>query len=223
VGTVSTREGDGAFGVHVVAYEPETGSFVVGALSGTAGDQRGPEGDGGYEIPGLPPGDYRVAIEPMSGSVTSRNLGGLYQDQADDFQTGFEREYYDNKALPSLADVIGVGAGRSVRGIDFVLGTAIPGYPLIEGVAYPANTPDPVGPYVVEAYISDDGGVSSAELLYQVNGGPVRRLPFTRKLGSLYAAEIPGQPPGTACPPRIFPSCVSRSFPSRETRCFTWP
>ena len=42
VGTVSTRGGEGAFGVHVVAYEPETGAFVVGALSGTAGSQPGP-------------------------------------------------------------------------------------------------------------------------------------------------------------------------------------
>ncbi len=206
VGTVSTHKGDGAFGVHVVAYEPGTGDFVVGALSGTAGNQLGPSGNGGYEIPGLPPGDYRVAIEPMAGSVTSRNLGGMFQDYGDNFETDFEREYFDNKALADAATAIRVGAGRSVRGIDFVLGTAIPGHPLIEGVVSPANTPDPVGPYTVEASISDDGGVPSAELVYQVDGGPVRSLPFERKLGSVHAAAIPGQPPGAVLQYRILAS-----------------
>jgi len=43
----------------LVAYNAGTGEFVVSALSGSAGDGVGRDGDGRYEISGLPPGEYQ--------------------------------------------------------------------------------------------------------------------------------------------------------------------
>ncbi len=79
-GRVTHRDGEGAFGVHVVAYHADTGAFAAGVLSGTAGETRGIGGDGAYEIKGLPPGEYHVGIEPVGGSVTTRNFGGILDE-----------------------------------------------------------------------------------------------------------------------------------------------
>ena len=148
-GQVSHPDGRGAFGVHVVAYTTGTETFVVSALSGTDGD-----GGGRYKISGLPPGDYQVAIEPLVGSVTSRNFGGIFSG---DLDTDFPREFYDNTTLQHTAQVIRVNPGREVDGIDFTLGPAVAGFPYLEDLALPVNTPDPLGPYRVQARIRDDG------------------------------------------------------------------
>ena len=54
-GHVTDRNGRAAFGVHVIAYDVTSGNFVVGALSGAAGDNKGRDGDGFFEISGLDP------------------------------------------------------------------------------------------------------------------------------------------------------------------------
>ena len=117
-GHVMDRNGGAAFGVHVVAYDAVSGDFVVSALSGAAGDQKGREGDGRYEISGLPAGAYRVGIEPIQGSVSEQNIGGIFNR----LTTGFTREFYDNVDRLSIAQTVNVEPGRVLGPIDFVLG-----------------------------------------------------------------------------------------------------
>ncbi len=194
-GQVTHPDGRGAFGVHVVAYTTDTETFVVSALSGAAGD-----GGGRYKISGLPPGDYQVAIEPLIGSVTSRNFGGIFSRGLD---TDFPREFYDNATLQRIAQVIRVSPGRVVDGVDFTLGAAVAGFPYLQDLALPVNTPDPVGPYRVQARVRDDGGVASTELIYRVDAGPFQTLPLGRGSGDLFFVDIPGQPQGSVVEYRL--------------------
>ena len=59
-GRVTYPDGRGVFGANVVAYQG--GSFVVSAISGSAGTGIGPGGNGSYSISCLPPGEYQEAI-----------------------------------------------------------------------------------------------------------------------------------------------------------------
>ncbi len=209
-GQVTHRDGQGAFGVHVVAYKAGTGEFVVGALSGGAGEQMGSGGDGRYEISGLPPGDYQVAIEPLTGSVTSRNFGGIFSQRLD---TDFPREFYDNATLQNMGQVIRVNAGRVVSDIDFALGTAVPGSPFMQELDLPVNTPDASGPYRVGLRITDDVGVTSTELAYRVNRGPFQRVSLQAGSGDFFFADIPGQSQGAVVEYRL----VARDGDGNET------
>jgi YVTN family beta-propeller protein len=198
-GAVMQRDGNGAFGVHVVAYKADTDTFVAGVLSGTSGSRLGRGGDGEYEIRGLPPGDYNVAIGPVDGAVTSENFGGIF----DRFEAGFPAEFYDNTSVRSAAVSIRLRTGGAVGGVDFVLGTALPGFPYIENLVWPSNTPDVEGPYRVEARISDDSGAVAGELVYRVNGGSFFTVPLQQRVLGVYSAEIPGQERGTVVEYRI--------------------
>ncbi len=210
IGQVTHPDGRGAFGVHVVAYKAGTGEFVVGALSGSVGEEIGRDGDGRYEISGLPPGDYQVAIEPLTGSVTSRNFGGIFSQRLD---TDFSREFYDNATLQNAGQVIGVNAGRVVSGIDFALGTAVPGSPFMQGLDLPVNTPDASGPYRVGLRITDDVGVTSTELAYRINDGPFQRVSLQAGSGDFFFADIPGQSQGAVVEYRL----VARDGDGNET------
>ena len=192
-GRVARRDGAGAFGVHVVAYRADTGEFAAGVLSGTAGENRGIGGDGEYEIKGLPPGEYHVGIEPVGGSVTTRNFGGIYRE----FESGFPEEYYDNRAIRDVADAVRVAPGRSVAEVDFTLGTALPGFPDVQPTVLPNNTPSPAGPYRLHVRILDEDPISLAEVDYRTDGGPVRTLALQPEHGRLYSAEFPGSQRGT--------------------------
>ena len=209
-GAVTFPNGEGTFGVHVVAYRAGTSEFVVSALSGSSGDRMGKGGDGGYEIPGLPPGAYQVSIEPLRGPVTSANFGGIFSRGLD---TDFSREFFDNVARQELSQVIQVHAGRVVEGIDFTLGAAAAGAPYFERAELPVNTPDATGPYRIEVRIGDDVGVVEAELSYQVNGGESRTLPLQRSEGDLFFADIPGQESGAIVTYRL----VARDSDENET------
>jgi len=59
------------------------------------------------------------------------------------------------------------------------------------------NTENETGPYVVNADITDDTSISSAQLTYQVSGGTSATNAMTLIGNGLYRAEIPGQPKGT--------------------------
>lgn len=191
-GQVMNRAGSPAFGVHVIAYDATTGDFVVSALSGAAGDNKGRTGDGRYEISGLPPGEYRIGIESVQGSVSAQNFGGIFSR----FETGFDDEFFDNVDRLSIAQVLTVEAGRLIGPIDFVLGLTTPGFPQFTNLQLPVNTPDRRGPYKVRLSISDEGTVVSSVLRYQVNGSGFVDIAMTNDLGNVWNAEIPGSPPG---------------------------
>ena len=59
------------------------------------------------------------------------------------------------------------------------------------------NTENETGPYVVNADITDDTSISSAQLTYQVSGGTSATNAMILVGNGLYRAEIPGQPKGT--------------------------
>lgn len=191
-GQVVNRNGDPAFGVHVVAYDATTGNFVVSALSGAAGDNKGRNGDGRYEISGLPPGEYRIGIESVQGSVSAQNFGGIFSR----FETGFDDEFFNNVDRLSIAQVLTVEAGRLIGPIDFILGLTTPGFPQFTNLQLPVNTPDRRGPYKVRLSISDEGTVVSAVLRYRINGSGFVDIAMTNDLGNVWNAEIPGSPPG---------------------------
>lgn len=192
-GRVTRRDGSGAFGVHVVAYRADTGEFAAGVLSGTTGENRGIGGDGEYEIKGLPPGEYQVGIEPVGGSVTTRNFSGIYSE----FESGFPEEYYDNRAIRDVADVVRVAPGRSVASVDFTLGTALPGFPDVQPTVLPNNTPSPTGPYRLHVRILDEDPIVLVEADYRIDGGPVQTLVLQPEHGRFYSAEFPGRKRGT--------------------------
>ena len=198
-GWVTHRNGEGTFGVHVVAYHADTGEFAAGVLSGTTGENRGIGGDGAYEIKGLPPGEYHVGIEPVGGSVTTRNFSGIYTR----FEIGFPEEYYDNRTIRDFANAVRVAAGRSVAGVDFTLGTALPGFPDIQFTIIPNNTPDPVGPYGLQVRITDEDPIASAEVDYRVNDGPVQTMMLQPGPGRFYTTEFPGRERGAVFSYRV--------------------
>jgi YVTN family beta-propeller protein len=191
-GQVMDRNGNAAFGVHVVAYDAVTGDFVVSALSGAAGDNKGRDGDGRYLISGLPPGAYRVGIEPIQGSVSEQNVGGIFSG----LKTGFSDEFYDNVDRLSIAQSIPVEAGRVFGPIDFVLGLTVPGFPQMTNLQLPVNTPDTNGPYGVRLSISDEGTVVDAVLRYQVNGSGFFEVRMVNEAGTIWHADIPGTSAG---------------------------
>ncbi|MSS72398.1 MAG: matrixin family metalloprotease [Candidatus Latescibacteria bacterium] len=190
-GTVLNPDGTGTFGVQVVAYD-ESGAFVISGLSGY---RTGRGGGGEYALVGLPPGRYTVGIEPLKGSVTSANFSGLFRQP---FNTDFPPEFYDNISDPSQAEPLRVQAGQEIPGIHFFTGLFIPGFPAIQNLVLPANTPDPAGPYAVQAVVSDDRGLSKVTLFYRVGAGSYAALTMRSGLSGSYAADIPGQGRGTS-------------------------
>jgi YVTN family beta-propeller protein len=199
-GRVLRPNGSGAFGVHVVVYRAGTNAFVASALSGSAGSTLGSAGDGRYEILGLPSGDYHVTIEPHHRSISSENFGGIFRAAYD---TDYDKEYYDNSPLQNNAQTIRIEAGRTVANIDFALGPAAPGAPFIQNPNFPANTPNPNGPYRFSAKVTDDKGVSFVQLHYSINGGQVQVRQMNRKSADIFEAEILGQRQGSVVEYRL--------------------
>jgi hypothetical protein len=67
--------------------------------------------------------------------------------------------------------------------------------PSISGVTNDSTTMDTVGPYPIEATITDESGVT-AKLFYRLNGSGWIELPMTGA-GDLYTANLPGRSAGT--------------------------
>jgi YVTN family beta-propeller protein len=199
-GTVLGRDGTGAFGVHVVAYRVGTRDFVASALSSSSGASLGKGGDGGFEILGLAPGDYHVAIEPHAGSISAENFGGIFSSS---FDTVPEVEFFDNASVQTFARVVRVEGGQIFPGVDFAIGLAIPGSPFIQDANLPASTPDPNGPYRFTARVTDNVSVVGVNLQYRINGGSSQVVPMRPSAGDIYSAEISGHRPGSVIEYRI--------------------
>ena len=101
--------------------------MIVGSYSYTAD---GPLGR--YTIPGLPPGDYEVWIEPLDGSpVDSLQINSRIQfTRAKDFpedwysgddESGAEADPND----PTTADPVVVAAGNTATGIDIIIENSV--------------------------------------------------------------------------------------------------
>ncbi len=82
------------------------------------------EGNGNFELPGLPPGNYLVFIEPLDSAFTEGNGVGPFDSRFSDFS----KDYYNGEnesGDPDLDDVddkvvIEVVAGGTVNSIDLV-------------------------------------------------------------------------------------------------------
>ena len=199
-----------AFGVHVVAYQAGTETFVASSLSGTAGEQKGPNGDGRYEILGLPPGDYHIAIEQHHPRISADNFGGIFQTL---YVGRLDKEYYNNAFLQTGAQIIRVEIDRVIENIDFAIGPSAPGAPFVRETIFPANTPDPNGPYRFSARVTDDQGVATVELRYRINGGGEQVLPMVPTGNDIFAAELDGQNVGTRVEYRV----IARDGDGNET------
>lgn len=196
-----------AFGVHVVAYRADTETFVASAMSGSAGTGE----DGRYEILGLPPGDYHIAIEPHNWRISPDNFGGIFSQP---FDGDFEKEFYDNVFKQTNAQIVRVEIDKVIPNIDFALGPSAPGAPFIKKPNFPFHTPDPNGPYRFSATVTDNKGIAAVELHYQINGGPIRMVPMKSALGdSVFIGEIGGQRVGSI----IYYRLIARDSDGNET------
>jgi hypothetical protein len=125
----------GANGAHVVARDLDDRPggqprMVVGTYSYRAD---GPLGR--YRIPGLPPGEYGVWIEPLDGSpVAALQINTRIQFTLD---TRFPEDWYsgnDESGLealpndPSSASPVTVAAGDRTTGIDIIIEETVPGW-----------------------------------------------------------------------------------------------
>jgi hypothetical protein len=70
------------------------------------------------------------------------------------------------------------------------------GGPQISGVTRLLSTTDPIGPYAIDATVSDPSGLGPVTLHYRANGAGWVALPMTLA-GGAYHAAIPGLPTGT--------------------------
>lgn len=196
-----------AFGVHVVAYRADTQTFVASALSGSAGTGE----DGRYEILGLPPGDYHIAIEPHNWRISPENFGGIFSQP---FDGDFEKEFYDNVFQQKNAQIVRVEIDRVISNKNFALGPSAPGAPFIKKPNFPFHTPDPNGPYRFSATVTDNKGIAAVELHYRINGGPIRVTPMTSAPGdSVFVGEISGQRAGSI----IYYRLIARDSDGNET------
>ncbi len=127
-GTISGRVFNGGTfspikGAHVVAVATSAPDVpVVGVISDVQAG--GPGGE--YTIVGLPPGSYYLRLEPLVGSTNPFTQANTHFTG---FNTSFPPEFYDG-ATESGFDVatdrvaIGVAAGQTVTGIDFLTNVA---------------------------------------------------------------------------------------------------
>ena len=102
---------------------------------------------------------------------------------------------------------------RVIENIDFAIGPSAPGAPFVRETIFPANTPDPNGPYRFSARITDDQGVATVELRYRINGGGEQVLPMVPTGNDIFAAELDGQNVGTRVEYRV----IARDGDGNET------
>jgi len=79
-GTITTSTGAPVKAAHVIAVSNPGGVPVASQLSGPSGL---------YSIQGLPPGNYRVLVEPLNGPIGISDMSSFYADGQSDFETTF--------------------------------------------------------------------------------------------------------------------------------------
>ncbi|OFV96887.1 MAG: hypothetical protein A3H28_10955 [Acidobacteria bacterium RIFCSPLOWO2_02_FULL_61_28] len=92
-GLISSSTGARVKSAHVIAVSTTGGVPVASQLSGP---------DGSYEIKGLPPGSYRILVEPLDGPISLGNFPGFYADGSANFASTF----FGGLTTPALATVI---------------------------------------------------------------------------------------------------------------------
>ncbi len=113
----------GARGTHVVARDRATNRMVVGTYSR-------PE-LGIYRIPGVPPGDYNVWVEPLDGPVSSLQVSALTQfTRFGDFPADYHSGDTESGTEPNPNDVatatpVTVVAGGNRSFTDIVLDDSV--------------------------------------------------------------------------------------------------
>jgi hypothetical protein len=125
----------GANGAHVVARDLDRSiggepAMVVGTYSYRADGQLGR-----YRIPGLPPGEYGIWVEPLDGSpVAALQINTRIQFT---LNTDFPEDWYSGSAEsgseaapsdPASAAPVTVAAGQGVTGIDVIIEEFVPGW-----------------------------------------------------------------------------------------------
>ena len=176
-------------GAHVIAQNLET-EALYSTL--TFADEEA-EDRGHYILRGLPPGEYRLQLEPILPPIAewNFNLGYVHSE----FDKDFPGEFYDNVLRPEHARVLMVGEGEVLTGVDFVSGFAFPGYPVLTPLADLGNTPDAQGPYVVRVRAED--AVDGRLRYWTSTGADTVEVPLTETAEEMHEGRIPGQPVGT--------------------------
>ena len=119
-GNIKRRTGGALQGTNVVAVQvdaqdQESREEVVSVVSSFLGT------DGGYEIPGLTPGNYAVFIEPLNPLFVAESGVGPFDSRL----TNFPKDYYNGSNEsggdtddPTEKTLLTVGAGQALEGID---------------------------------------------------------------------------------------------------------
>jgi len=123
-GRIAGRVTNGAnglpiLGAHVYVVDPATQASVVGAYT---------RDDGTYELPGLAPGNWLVAVEPLDGDPPGTEPFRVNNVVAGTLDTNFPDEFRDAdegavEADPTAATAVPVTAGVTAGGIDVVTNT----------------------------------------------------------------------------------------------------
>ncbi len=184
-GEVTDIEGAPKFGVHVVAENTTTGDRIGSVTGATPG-----AGSGAFTVFGLAPGEYVVRIEPIEGSISESNFGGVFRN----FSTGFPTEYFGNVDNKDLSQPIVVMPGQRRSQVEFITGFRRPGFPFLASVVHPSNTPDTEGPYIVRVEVEDADEVL---MKYRAGNGSLREIAMQSIGQGVYESAIPGQPTGT--------------------------
>jgi YVTN family beta-propeller protein len=186
-GQVADLEGKPLFGTHVIAQNLDSGA-LISTLSGAYPEATSP---GHYLLRGLPAGRYRLRLAPVEGAISEENFGGIFADLA----TGFPQEYYDNAERADFASLLSVAAGQTLSDIDFATGFVRPGFPFLNPLELPANTPDARGPYPVRLQAVN---ATQVWLRFRRDGaGAIQRVALQAQGNGLFAGQVPGQARGT--------------------------
>lgn len=219
-GRIMRRSGSPLAGANVVAVQVTEGgegslqlsrSEVVSVVSDFL-----IETNGGYELPGLTPGDYVVFIEPLRSAFTEGSNVGPFDSRPTHFPKDFyngEGETGDESDDPNEKVIIQVAPGSLVEGIDLVANEPANRLDLLGDddemlYQFPDNFRFPFfGIVYREVYVNSDGNltfeigdglVGAARSEERFLSGPPRIAPLFTDLdpaagGSVETLEEPGK------------------------------